>query len=117
MNKDNFSSRIRNMETELRAFLHEIDALGDVGLLLSFGDDFFDRPEYAIRFYNRAIELDPGNLVATISAGYCYLLAGNDLDAYYMLRRAREIDSTHEDVKKLAASVLSPTSRLPRNLE
>lgn len=116
MNKEKFSSLLENLEAELRVFVREVDALGDVDLLLSLGDEFFDKSEYAIRFYERAIRVSPGDLRPVVAAGACYLFAGNDLDAYYMLRRAREIDPTHEDVKKLAASVLSPTSRLPRDI-
>lgn len=116
MNKEKFSFLIESLETKTREFLREIDALNDLNSLMSLGDEFFDKPEYAIRFYEKAIRLSPGDLKPVVAAGACYLFAGNDLDAYYMLRRAREIDPTHEDVKRLAASVLSTTSRLPRNI-
>jgi tetratricopeptide (TPR) repeat protein len=117
MNKIEFSSLIESLEAKLGVFLQEVRAIDDMELLLRLGDEFFDKPEYAIRFYERAIQVNPGDLRPVVAAGACYLLAGNDLDAYYMLRRAREIDPNNEDTKKLAASVLSPTSRLPRNIE
>lgn len=117
MNKIEFSSLIENLEVKLSLLLQKIRAIDDMDTLLGLGDEFFDKPEYAIRFYERAIQINPGDIRPVVAAGACYLLAGNDLDAYYMLRRAREIDPNNEGVKKLAASVLSPTSRLPRNIE
>ena len=116
MNKHEFHNLISRIEKDINELYVEINVIDDVGLLLALGDEFADKPEYGVRFYDRAIAVDPANLRAILSAGFCYLLAGNDLDAYYMLRRAREIDPTNEDVKKLAASVLSPTSRLPRDI-
>lgn len=116
MNKHEFHSLVDAMEKDINKLYVEISAIDDVEVLLDLGDEFADKPEFGVRFYDRVIAVDPTNLRAVLSAGACYLLAGNDLDAYYMLRRAREIDPTHEDVKKLAASVLSPTSRLPRDI-
>lgn len=117
MNKTEFALLIENLEAGFVMLMREIRAIDDVNLLLELGDEFFDKPDYAIKFYERAVRISPGDIKPIVAAGACYLFAGNDLDAYYMLRRAREIDPYHDEVKKLAASVLSPTSRLPRNLE
>ena len=116
MNKDKFSKIIEDICREMAALRRHINDIDDVNFLREMGEEFFDKPEYAVLFYERAVQVNPLDLDSIVSAGACYLLAGNDLDAYYMLRRAQKISTTDEGVVMLASSVLASTSRLPKNL-
>jgi len=118
MNVDvaNLRQLIDETEERQKRLYEQIQAIDDPNLLLQLGDDLADRPEFSVKFFDRMIALNPKELAPVIRAAYAYIMMGDDLDAYYMLRRAREIDPEHKDVKELATWVLSPTSRLPRGL-
>src|SRR5688500_14410069 len=99
---------VGQLESLSRALYERLQSIDDPDFLLALGEEIADKPEHAVRFFDRVIALRPHDLQAVLDAGACYLLAGNDLDAYYMLRRARQLAPTDPEVKKLEASVCSP---------
>ncbi len=62
-----------------------------------------DQVEKARDIYQRVVDLDPGNAIATVGLARCALADGEDVQAYELASKALEIDPENEMARRMEA--------------